>query len=430
MTFYIYNFGCKVNQYESQIMTELMINSGYEHSIDKNNADIYIINSCTVTAVSDNKVMKLIRHLRRESPNCIIVLTGCMPQAYPDKTEEFSLVDIVLGNSMRSELPFELEKFIHTRQQIINVHKYTKSSDFEAVSVTKFEERTRAFIKIEDGCNRYCSYCIIPYARGPVRSKPIDILKKELEHLAKSGYKEVVLVGINLSAYGTEFGLDLGSAVECACSIDGIERVRLGSLEPERMDKDMIDRLTKLEKFCPQFHLSLQSGCNETLKRMNRHYTAEEYRKIVDDLRQAFTNCSITTDVMVGFAGETEEEFKRSADFVKSIAFAKVHVFPYSRREGTRAYNAPNQIDGSVKTARAKIMTDLTNKSRQDFLNSQIGLTEDVLFEQPIGGGYWEGYTKNYTPVKVLCDKNINGEILKVKLMCVAKEHCVGNFES
>ena len=428
MTFYIYNFGCKVNQYESQIMSELMVEHGYIHSTSKNSADIFIINSCTVTAVSDNKVMKLIRHLRRENPDCIIVLTGCMPQAYPDKTEEFSLVDIVLGNSVRSELPSEIEKFLSTKNQIINVHRYTKSTDFETVSVTKFEERTRAFIKIEDGCNRYCSYCIIPYARGPVRSKPIDILKRELEHLAKSGYKEVVLVGINLSAYGSEFGLDLGHAVECACEIDGIERVRLGSLEPERMDKYMIDRLTKLDKFCPQFHLSLQSGCTETLKRMNRHYTADEYKKIVNDLRSAFTNCSITTDVMVGFAGESEEEFQTSADFVKDIAFAKVHVFPYSRREGTKAYNAPDQVDGSVKTIRAKIMTDLTNQSRQYFLNSQLGLIEDVLFEQPVGGGYWEGYTKNYTPVKVLSEENINGRIFKVKLISINGEHCIGEF--
>lgn len=426
MTFSIFNFGCKVNQYESQVMTELMISRGYEYTEDRENADIMIINSCTVTAVSDNKVMKLIRHLRRAKENAVIVLTGCMPQAYPNLKEEFSQVDIVLGNALRSELPDEIEKFLSTHEQIINVHKYTKNSDFELVSVSKFEERTRAFIKIEDGCNRYCSYCIIPYARGPVRSKPIDVLKKELTHLAKCGYKEIVLVGINLSAYGRELGLHLCDAVECACSIDGVERVRLGSLEPERMDKESIERLSKLDKFCPQFHLSLQSGCNATLKRMNRHYTAEEYIKIVKDLRAAFENCAITTDVMVGFAGETEEEFKQSLDFVKEVAFAKAHVFPYSQREGTVAAKAPNQIDNSVKSQRSKVMIEACNETRTAFLNSQVGRTEEVLFEQPTKDGYWEGYTKNYTPVKVESDKPLSGEILKTKLNSVAGDYCIG----
>lgn len=428
MTFSIFNFGCKVNQYESQVMTELMLNRGYEHTEDRENADIMIINSCTVTAVSDNKVMKLIRHLRRKNENAVIVLTGCMPQAYPNLKEEFSQVDIVLGNSMRSELPDEIEKFLINREQIVNVHKYARNSDFELVSVSNFEERTRAFIKIEDGCNRYCSYCIIPYARGPVRSKPIDVLKKELEHLAAHGYKEIVLVGINLSAYGQELGLHLCDAVECACSIEGVERVRLGSLEPERMDRESIERLSKLEKFCPQFHLSLQSGCDATLKRMNRHYTTQEYKKIVGDLRDAFPNCSITTDVMVGFAGETEEEFSASVSFVKEIAFAKTHVFPYSQREGTVAAKAPNQIDNSVKSQRSRIMIEATSDTRKAFLESQVGLEEKVLFEQPTKDGYWEGYTMNYTPVKVKSDKALSGEILKIKLERVEGEFCIGEI--
>ena len=428
MNFSIYNFGCKVNQYESQVMTELMIKKGYEYTDDKENADIMIINSCTVTAVSDNKVMKLIRHLRRNKEDSIIVLTGCMPQAYPNLKEEFEQVDIVLGNAMRSELPDEIEKYLINHEQIINIHKYTKNSDFELVSVSDFEERTRAFIKIEDGCNRYCSYCIIPYARGPVRSKPIEVLKRELEHLANHGYKEIVLVGINLSAYGQEIGLHLCDAVECACSIEGVERVRLGSLEPERMDKESIERLSKLDKFCPQFHLSLQSGCDATLKRMNRHYTTDEYRKIVADLRAAFENCSITTDVMVGFAGETEEEFRQSVNFVNEIAFAKAHVFPYSQREGTIAAKAPNQLDNSVKSQRSKIMIETTNTKRKAFLESQIGRFEPVLFEQTAKDGCWIGYTKNYTPVKIRSDKPLNGEIINVKLCSVEGDFCRGEI--
>ena len=426
MTFSIFNFGCKVNQYESQVMSELMQARGYEYTDNKEQADILIINSCTVTAVSDNKVMKLIRRLRREKENAVIVLTGCMPQAYPNLKKEFSQVDIVLGNSMRSELPDEIERFLAQRRQIINVHKYTRNSDFELVSVSSFEEHTRAFIKIEDGCNRYCSYCIIPYARGPVRSKPLDILKKELEHLAAAGYKEIVLVGINLSAYGQDLGLHLCDAVECACSINGIERVRLGSLEPERMDKVSIERLSKLEKFCPQFHLSLQSGCDATLKRMNRHYTCDEYLKIVSDLRSTFKNCSITTDIMVGFAGETEEEFSDSLAFAEKVAFAKVHVFPYSQREGTVAAKAENQLDNSVKSRRSKQMIEVTGKTRRAFLQSQIGLVEDVLFEQPTKDGCWEGYTKNYTPVKIKSGDEIGGRIIPVKLVRIDGDHCVG----
>lgn len=428
MNFSVFNFGCKVNQYESQVMTELMTARGYTYTDDKENADIIIINSCTVTAVADSKVMKLIRHLRRQSPEAVIVLTGCMPQAYPDMTGEFELVDIVLGNAARKELPDEVEKFLASGQRIVNVHKYTKNSDFEQVSVSDFEERTRAFVKIEDGCNRYCSYCIIPYARGPVRSKPMDVLQRELTHLAKCGYKEIVLVGINLSAYGKELGLHLCDAVECACSIDGVERVRLGSLEPERMDKESIERLSKLEKFCPQFHLSLQSGCDATLKRMNRHYTASEYRRIVADLRDTFDNCSVTTDVMVGFAGETDDEFEQSLAFVREIGFAKVHVFPYSQRKGTAAYNAPNQLDSGVKSQRSRRMIDTTNETRRAFLEAQTGRVEEVLFEQISKDGYWEGYTKNYTPVKVKSDRDLGGEVLRVKLTEVYADSCTGEI--
>ena len=429
MNFAIYNFGCKVNQYESQVMTELMINRGYEY-IDENkdSADILIINSCTVTAVSDNKVMKLVRHLRRNNENAIIVLTGCMPQAYPNIAEQLKQVDIILGNANRSELPDEIERFIAERKQIVDIHKYTKNSDFELVSVSKFEERTRAFIKIEDGCNRYCSYCIIPYARGPVRSKPISVLKREIEHLAKHGYKEIVLVGINLSAYGRELGLHLCDAVECACSIEGVERVRLGSLEPERMDKESIERLSKLDKFCPQFHLSLQSGSDTVLKRMNRHYSADEYKRIVENLREAFDNCSITTDIMVGFVGEGENEFRESANFVKEIGFAKAHVFPYSQREGTPAAKACDQVEQAVKAQRSREMIEITNQTRKAFLKSQLGREEPVLFEQRDKNGLWEGYTKNYTPVKVCSNVDISGKILCIKIIETNGEFCIGEI--
>ncbi len=430
MTFSVFNFGCKVNQYESQVMSDIMTKNGYTLSENKENADIIIINSCTVTSVSDNKVLKLIRHIKRINENSIVVLTGCMPQAYPERTAEFENVDIVLGNSSRNDLIDTLNEFLKSHVKTVNIHKYTRNSDFENMSVSEFEERTRAFVKIEDGCNRFCSYCIIPYARGPVRSKPLNILVSELKTLAKNGYKEIVLVGINLSAYGQDIGLHLCDAVEAACSIDGIERVRLGSLEPERMDSESIKRLSKLEKFCPQFHLSLQSGCTATLKRMNRHYTADEYEKIVNDLRLAFggDDCAITTDVMVGFAGETEEEFSESLEFVKKIGFSKVHVFPYSQREGTAAAKRPDQIDNSIKAHRSRIMIDATNQSRKEFLKSQCGRITPVLFEQPDKNGLWQGYTKNYTPVKVKSDIPLNGLIKDVKIITTEDDCCIGEI--
>ena len=296
------------------------------------------------------------------------------------------------------------------------------------MTVSSFNEHTRAFIKIEDGCNRFCSYCIIPYARGRVRSKPVDELKRELETLAQNGYREVVLVGINLSAYGQDEDFDLADAVEAACAVEGIARVRLGSLEPEQMTEPLVNRLAAQPKFCPQFHLSLQSGCDATLKAMNRHYDSAEYMEIVNRLRSVFENSAMTTDIMVGFAGESEEDFKASMAFVKSVGFAKVHVFPYSQRKGTKAAGAPNQVDPAEKERRAKMMGDLVNSEREAFLQSQVGLTEEVLFER-LRRGFLEGYTKNYTPVRVeSSDNSLCGEVCTVRLVSVGDDCCVGEL--
>ncbi len=430
MNFNIVTLGCKVNQYESQAMREDMIRHGYILSDDKDKADITIINSCTVTSVSDAKNRKIINKVRRANPDGIIILTGCMPQAFPRESNNFKNCDIVLGNAKRSELIPALEKYIENHSRFINITEHPCENEiFENLSVSSLGEHTRAFIKIEDGCNRFCSYCIIPYARGRVRSKALSDLRTEIENVAANGYKEVVLVGINLSAYGLGEEFDLADAVETACSIDGIERVRLGSIEPEQMDENMISRLAKQKKFCPQFHLSLQSGCDNTLKDMNRHYNSAEYADIVNNLRNAFGNSSMTTDIMVGFAGETEDDFKDSMDFVKSIGFAKVHVFPYSQRKGTKAADAPNQVAPKEKERRAKLMGDLVEASRKDFLESQIGLTEEVLFER-LRHGYLEGYTKNYTPVHVVSDDtSICGTIKSVKLIKVEEDYCVGELE-
>ena len=427
LTFNIITLGCKVNQYESQLMFEYMCEAGFV-PVDDSSADITIINSCTVTSTSDSKNRKVINRTRRENENSIIVLTGCMPQAFPDDTDLFKNCDIVLGNASRRDVVPAIKEFMNERKQIINIAEHKKDESFEKMRVNKFLERTRAFVKIEDGCNRFCSYCIIPYARGRVRSKSLEDLKPEVENLAKEGYNEIVLVGINLSAYGNDIGSTLADAVECVCSVDGIERVRLSSLEPELMTEDVLTRLAKQSKFCPHFHLSLQSGCTETLKRMNRHYTADEYAQIVANIRRIFNNPSITTDIMVGFAGETEEEFKSSLDFSDYIGFAKVHVFSYSRRKGTVADKMPNQVDPSVKNIRSKLMIEHTDNKRSEFLKSQVGLKEEVLFEIVNRSGYYEGYTKNYTPVYVKSDENIIGQIRLVEIKESFDDYCVANI--
>ena len=429
MNFNIVTLGCKVNQYESQAMREAMLKNGFTLSDDKDKADITIINSCTVTAVSDAKNRKIISRARRANPEGIIILTGCMPQAFPDDYKSFKDCDIVLGNAKRAELIPALNKYIFDKHSIVNITEHQgKSELFENLSVSTFEGHTRAFVKIEDGCNRFCSYCIIPYARGRVRSKTLDSLKKEVENIALSGYKEVVLVGINLSAYGLGENFNLADAVEICCNTQGIERVRLGSIEPEQMDEEMISRLSKQDKFCPQFHLSLQSGCDKTLRDMNRHYSSSEYADIVNKLRNAFENSSITTDVMVGFAGESEQDFKDSMDFVKSIGFAKVHVFPYSRRRETKAYDAPNQILPAEKEKRASIMGELAEKSRFEFLSSQIGKTESVLIER-LRHDCLEGYTKNYTPVHILSkDSSLCGKIADVRIVSAENDYCTGKL--
>lgn len=429
MDFNIITLGCKVNQYESEAMSEFLLNNGFVKAENSDKADITIINTCTVTAVSDAKNRKVIRKARRNNPDGIIILTGCMPQAFPDRTEDFAECDIVLGNKRRKDLIPSIEAFLKNHQQIVNIEKHdNKNAEYEDITVNDFSGHTRAFVKIEDGCNRFCTYCIIPYSRGRVRSKKLENLKSEVEILAEKGYKEIVLVGINLSAYGENTDYNLADAVETVCAIDGIENVRLGSFEPEMMYDELVKRFSAQPKFCPQFHLSLQSGSNATLKRMHRQYTKEEYMKIVKTLRKYFDNPSITTDVMVGFAGETEEEFAESLEFVKSVGFAKVHVFPYSRRKGSKADTFDNHIDNATKDKRSKIMIAETEQSRIEFMNSQIGRIETVLVERLRQGGYYEGYTKNYTPVHIYSDKELTNQIVNVKITEAKDDYCVGEL--
>lgn len=429
MNFNIITLGCKVNQYESRAMHEALEKQGFLPSDNKQKADITVINTCTVTSVSDAKNRKLVHKARRENPGGILVLTGCMPQAFPKEAQAMKECDIILGNASRGDLVPAIEEYLQTHRQIIRILPHgEKKPAYEKLSVSDFGEHTRAFVKIEDGCNRFCSYCIIPYSRGRVRSKSLEDLREEVRRLAANGYREIVLVGINLSAYGQDIGKNLCDAIEAVCENPLISRVRLGSLEPEQMEEQVIKRLAKQDKLCPQFHLSLQSGCDATLKRMNRHYDTREYRRICTDLRNTFENCAVTTDIMVGFAGETEEEFEESLRFVSSIGFAKVHVFPYSRRKGTAADRAPGHIDEKIKSLRAKKMTEAAEKSRRDFLKSQTGRTEAVLFETMRNEAYCEGYTKNYTPVHVYTKENLCGKILNVSITEAEADFCIGTL--
>lgn len=423
-----YTLGCKVNQYETEVLREIFNKKGYNVVGEEAPFDVMVINSCTVTAESDRKTRQTLRHFRKENPNAVIVLTGCMVQAFPKEACELMEVDIIAGNTDVSKIPELVEQFLRDGNRIIHTPPHTKQERFNTPVIESFAERTRAYIKIEDGCERFCTYCIIPKARGVVRSKPLIQIKEEAEKLAKNGYCEIVLVGINLSAYGKDQDFDLCDAVDAVCSVPQIKRVRLGSLEPDHISDGMLESFKKQDKFCPQFHLSLQSGCDETLKRMNRHYDSEFYYDLISRIRKIFPDASITTDIMVGFAGETEQEFNESLEFAKKAGFAKAHVFAYSRRSGTVAFGLDNQVSRKEKSLRSKKMIEATSKTEFEFLSKQIGKTFPVLFER-CADGLAEGYTPNYSKVLVKSNDNLSGRILDVKITSAEKDYCIGEIE-
>ena len=421
-----YTLGCKVNQYETQYLCEQFIKRGHTVVSHSEIADAYIVNSCTVTSLSDSKSKKMVGHFRRQNEDAVIALIGCFPQAFKEKAEAVKEADIVLGNAEKSRVIDLVERAFSDRQRNLAVKGFCAPAQIEKMSISRFEERTRAFVKIQDGCDRFCSYCIIPTARGRICSKPLEEISKEVSVLCKNGHSEIVLVGIDLSSYGKQFGKTLVDAVEEVSKIEGVKRIRLGSLEPEIMTESELKRLKKIEQFCPQFHLSLQSGCDKTLRDMNRHYNAKQYSDIVENIRSVFDNASITTDVMVGFAGESDEDFLASLEFVKKIGFLKVHVFPYSRRNGTRADKFPNQISGEIKKQRAKIMSIEVEKIRLEMLKEQIGNVVEILVESKQKDGLCFGYTSQYIPVFF---ENLNapiGSFCNVKITSADEEGCLG----
>ncbi|MDR3179128.1 MAG: tRNA (N(6)-L-threonylcarbamoyladenosine(37)-C(2))-methylthiotransferase MtaB [Oscillospiraceae bacterium] len=416
MNIFALTFGCKVNQYESYAMLELLSSSGFNVVKNMSKADIIIINSCTVTSKSDQKLRQTVNRIRRENKNVIIVLVGCMPQAFPETSKSILGLDIILGNCERKYIKTAICKFLVERKKFFKVDEHSKFSQFENISVSNFQTKTRAFLKIEDGCNQFCSYCIIPFARGRVRSRSIKDIVLQTKNLALKGYKEIIIVGINLSAYGKDFNLNLSDAIEAVCSVEGVERVRLGSLEPKIITDSFLKKISNQLKVCPQFHLSLQSGCNKTLKSMNRNYTTLEYENIVKNLRSAYDNPAITTDLLVGFPGESDEDFNETKEFVEKIKFSKAHIFKYSKRPKTKSYELKDNVDPYIKNKRSKEIFNIVRRTSKEFVSSQIEKKDSVLFESIFKDGFSEGYSSKFVKVRVFSKSLLCGKILNVVL--------------
>lgn len=421
-----YTLGCKVNQYETDEMAQALTRAGFCVTENDKDAQVFVVNSCSVTAESDRKTRQTVRRLKRNFPDSTVVLTGCMPQAFPEKARALDAADVVLGNRTNGCLLEALQAFLQTRTRQFHVVAHRAGEPFCGGPIAHVTGRTRANLKIEDGCDRFCAYCIIPYARGRVRSKPVDVIREESETLARAGYRELVLVGINLSAYGKDTGESFADAVAAAASPDAVARVRLGSLEPDHLTDELLLRLAKIQKLCGQFHISLQSGCTRTLERMNRHYTADEYAALCTALRQRFPGCTLTTDMMVGFPGETEADFLESVAFAQRIGFEKIHVFPYSVRPGTRAAAFPGQLGKAEKERRAAVLLETAKRLRDRFFASQVGKTVEVLCEQKARDGACFGYTANYTPVRFTGGAAKPGDLVSVRLDGVGADCCEG----
>jgi len=408
--------GCKVNQYETEAMTEMFVHSGYDIKNFEDVCDIYIINTCTVTGMSDKKSRQMIRRAKHNNPDSIVAVVGCYSQVSPEEVAKIEGVNLVIGTKERKNI-VELVEKCSKDKLITKVEDALKNREYEDIWVTTYDDRTRAYVKIEDGCTEFCTYCIIPFARGPVRSRPMDEIVKEVERLANNGFKEVVLTGIHIGSYGRDLkDASLIDVIEKVHKVEGICRIRLGSVEPRTLTEEFISRISRLKKVCDHFHLSLQSGCDETLQRMNRKYSTDEYYESVKLLRSYFDNPAITTDIMVGFAGETEEEFDKSLAFMRKVGFAEAHVFAYSIRKGTKAEKKPNQVSPQNKDSRSKKMVQLCNDMQKEYANNFVGKTVSVLVERSIGENLYEGHMTNYVKVVVPSDKDISHTIVDVQI--------------
>lgn len=414
--------GCKVNLYETEAMKGLFEKSGYEIT-ESEDVDVFVINTCTVTAMSDRKSRQMIRRAKKKNPESIVAVVGCYSQVSPEEVAKIQDIDIIMGTTDRTKIVEYVEAFDGNRQTYV---KSEIPKIFEDLKSTH-QSRTRATLKIQDGCRNFCTYCIIPFARGPLRSKTIESTLEEVKELAANGYKEIVLVGINLAMYGVDTGSSLIEIIEAVCSVEGIERVRLGSLEPNLVTDEFIARTKKLDNFCHHFHLALQSGSTTVLERMKRHYTADEYLKAAKMLQNAFEDCALTTDVMVGFPGETEEEFEESRNTVKQVGFSSIHVFPYSRRKGTVADKMENQVDENTKNIRSEKMIETGKILKKEFFEKYIGKTMTVLIERETEQSIFEGHTSNF--IQVFAKGNgSEGKLVDVTLTGYEDEFMTGEI--
>lgn len=411
-----YTLGCKVNQYETNAMEQQFIQNNYKIVENTEKADIYVINTCTVTNMADRKSRQMLRRVKEINQSAVIVVCGCYAQVAKTELEQIPEVDIILGINEKNKIVQIVEEYLASKNNIIEVADVSKQKEFLDFGDVTYTEKNRAVIKVQDGCNMFCSYCLIPYARGRIRSRKIENVVSEIEKISKQGIKEVVITGIHVASYGKDFeneNIRLINLLEEINKIEGIERIRLSSLEPTIVDEEFAQRLSKLEKICDHFHLSLQSGCDATLKRMNRKYTTARYKEATEILRKFYPNANFTTDVIVGFPGETDEEFNQTYKFLKEIEFYKMHIFKYSPRKGTVAEKLPNQVDGNIKEERSKKLIELSNNMQNEKNSQYIGKTVKVLFEE-YENGYYKGHTTNYMVVKVP-EKEQDGFIDNIK---------------
>ncbi len=423
-----YTLGCKVNQYETEAMSELFKNNGYEITDYENFADIYIINTCTVTGMSDRKSRQIIRRAKKQNPDSFVIVAGCYSQVSPEDVLKIEGVNLVLGTKDRGDIVRLYEENAKTEKES-KVSDIMKCHSFENLSLSTFGTRTRAYIKVQEGCNQFCSYCKIPYARGPIRSRNFDEVILETKRLCQKGFTEITYVGIHIASYGLDTkSKGLAELLLEANKIPEIKRIRLSSIEPMTLNEEFAQKIKDCEKLCPHFHLSLQSGCDETLKRMNRKYTTDQYFGIVEGLRRHFPEVAITTDIMVGFPGETDEEFENTCEFAKKVSFADAHIFQYSKRPGTPAATFENQVPPEIKEKRSKKIMEICADSKKKFMEQFLGETREVLFEQPVRGGYFEGKTANYQNVLVKTECDLTGEYRNVLLKELKGENFIGEI--
>ena len=418
------SLGCKVNQYETNAMSQEFIKSGYEVVEFTDIADVYIVNTCTVTNIADRKSRQMLRRVKEIAPEAVVVATGCYAQVGKEELEKIEDIDLIIGNNEKKDIVEIIENYRNEKNAIITDVMHQK--EYVEFGTTTYTEKTRAVVKIQDGCDRFCSYCIIPYARGRVRSRKLENIVAEVKQIVDNGLQEIVITGIHIASYGKDFNFEITliDLLEELNKIKGLKRIRLGSIEPTIITEEFVNRLAKLEKICDHFHLSLQSGCDETLKRMNRRYTCEEFENGTKLLRKAFPNAALTTDVIVGFPGETDEEFNKTYEFLKRIAFYKMHVFKYSQRKGTKAAVMQNQVDGSVKEQRSKALLNLSDENEARYNSEYVGKNVEVLFEEK-DGEFYKGHTSNYIEVFAK-GENLENVICSVKVSESCSNHLIG----